>query len=475
MKRLFALIPAAAMLLGLGACGEAVVKESTLQTEAAASAFKVGYGKADITPQDPVPMQGYGDDLSRISTGLATYIEVGCVAVTDEQGETLLFLVADLSEASKVVAVLAIEAIAEQLGVPADHIIISGTHTHNSVSVGSTSHPAIVKYNNYFVQQCVEAARLALEDRKPAQAYAGSAYPERLNFVRRYIMDDGSLTCDGTPGTGTAVVAYESEADNEMQLLKFVREGQKDILVVNFQAHPHLEGKSNSISGQNVSAFRAEVEKELGAHCLYWQGAAGNLRSDSRFPDQIRTKDRQEYARLLCGYVRDVYDSLEPIATGDITVVRTEYQARVNHAYDHLVDAAQEVKAFADSGVSSEEAKAFAVSKGFNSQHQAKRIIANASLAETQPVTLVAFSFGQIGGVVCGYEMFDTNGMFIKNNSPFERTFIVGYAHPVFGGYIPTAASFANGGYEVDNGTFASGTGEELADAFVELLNEMNP
>ena len=464
-----------AMLLGLLGCDTNATEHTTAEAIGGdCPMFMAGFGKTDITPQDPVPLQGYGDDRARISTGLLTYIEIGCLAITDERNETLLFLVADLSEASKIVAAPAIEAIEKQLGIPSDHIIISGTHTHSSVSVGTTDNPVILQYNQFFVSQAVEAARLALEDRKPAQVFAGSTRTENLNFVRRYIMDDGSLTCDGTPGTGTKVVSHESEADNQLQLLKFVREGKKDILVANYQAHPHLEGKTSQISAQTVGAFRTAVEKELDAHCLYWQGAAGNLRSDSRIEGETRTRDRDEYGKLLCGYVKDVYDSLEPVKTGPVVIRKTEFQARVNHTFDHLLTEAQEVHEYKNSGVTSDEAKAYAVSKGFNSAHQASRIVANASLPETVPMTLVAFSFGEIAGVVAGYEMFDTNGMYIKENSPFAMTFIVGYAHPVFGGYIPTAASFANGGYEVDNGTFAGGTGEELAGAFLDLLGQIH-
>ena len=79
-----------------------------------------------------------------------------------------------------------------------------------------------------------------------------------------------------------------------------------------------------------------------------------------------------------------------------------------------------------------------------------------------------------MSGIVTEYEMFDTAGMYIKENSPFEQTFIVGYAYPGTGSYIPTAEGFANGGYERDSCRYVSGTSEEMCDIYLDLLNQMH-
>ena len=474
MKRFLAILLLTCMILGLWGCG---AKSEQNQTEAPATestaVFLAGFGKTDITPEEPVPMQGYADDRNRISTGLVTYLEAVCVAITDTSGETMLFLVGDTSWATPVVAKPTIEAIEAQLGIPAENIVISGTHTHNSVSPAVTDNPAIEKYNKRYVSQMVKAAQMALEDRKPAQLYAGSAQTERLNFVRRYYMDDGSLIGDGTYGTGTKIVEHETQADNEAQLLKFVREGGQDILIVNFQAHPHLEGKSNSISAQNAGQIRWEIEEQMGVHCLYWQGASGNLNSSSRIPEEMRTKDRKEYAKLFANHIKEVYDALVQVEAGDIAIKAVEVEASVNHTLDDKRMEASEVVQFLRDGNSIEDANAFAQTKGFNTYYHASRALSNADLPATKTLYLKAFSFGDISGIVVPYEMFDTNGMYIKENTPFEKTFIISYAYPAYGGYIPSALAFENGGYEIDNGTYAAGTAELLADAYVQLLKDL--
>ena len=85
---------------------------------------------------------------------------------------------------------------------------------------------------------------------------------------------------------------------------------------------------------------------------------------------------------------------------------------------------------------------------------------------------MAVWSFGEVGGIVNSYEMFDVTGMYIKENSPFTRTFIVGYSYPGGGGYIPTIQGFANGGYEADNCMFAPGTAEEIAETLIGMLED---
>ena len=89
-------------------------------------------------------------------------------------------------------------------------------------------------------------------------------------------------------------------------------------------------------------------------------------------------------------------------------------------------------------------------------------------------MTLYAWSFGDIGGVVLPYELFDTSGMQVKEGSPFARTFIVGYSYPSYVGYIPTEAGYGNGGYEADNSTFAPGTAEGMVENYLNMLNDMH-
>ncbi len=73
-----------------------------------------------------------------------------------------------------------------------------------------------------------------------------------------------------------------------------------------------------------------------------------------------------------------------------------------------------------------------------------------------------AFSIGDVAFTMHPYEMFDTNGKFVKDNSPFNITFVVTLANNS-GGYIAAEWAYEYGGYEVEYVGYNKGTAEDLA------------
>ena len=186
MKRVFAMLLSLCLLVSLAACGGAdqgAAADTT--TAASAQVFMAGFGKTIFTPEESVPMAGYGNSKERMSTGKLSELEARAVAVTDENGDSLLFIVGDLSWAPSGLGASVRSSIENKLGVPADHVILSGTHSHGTVDSSIIDMPVIQRFNVKYVEAMVEAAKLALEDRKPAQVYIGTAQTEGLNFVRR--------------------------------------------------------------------------------------------------------------------------------------------------------------------------------------------------------------------------------------------------------------------------------------------------
>ena len=445
--------------------------------------FKAGFGMEDISPKNSVPLDSYGDAARRMSTGSYTPLEARCIAIRDVNGQLMLFFTGDVSWAPTPAKTVRNELSAE-LGISTDYIVMSGTHTHASVACSLTSIPSVVEFNNGYIAGMKKAAYEAIEDLKPAEVYVSSVQTQGMNFVRRYIMDDGSLVGDNAYGTGTRIVRHETDADPELQLMKFVREGGKDILVSQFQAHPHLEGKTNNYSSQTVGAIRDAVESEIGAYSLHWQGASGNLNTHSRISSENKftqnNSGRIKYGQAMCDYIETVYNKMTKVETGPIQVRKVTYTANVNHLYDHMTDYAQQIVDYFKAGNSASASATYAhnLTKNcdmrINSYYHANRILANSRLGKTRNMDLVAWSFGDVSGVVLPYEMFDTSGMQMKTQSPFEKTFIVGYSWPSYGGYIPTREGYANGGYESDNSTFAPGTAEGMVAEYLKMLNDMH-
>ena len=474
MKKLFALLMTFALVISLCACASGTGAQDTeAATEATAASFMAGFGMTNITPTDAVNMAGYGDHDTRLSDGYVSYLETRVVAIMDENGDKMLFIVTDISFAYDAVGKQTIAKISKKLDIPEDHIVLCGTHTHNSVATWVTSNSGTVQFNNKYVEGCLKAAEAAVEDLKPAEVCVGSAMTENLNFVRRYFMDDGSLAGDGTYGTGTTIVAHETEADREVQMVKFVREGGKDILITQFQAHPHLEGKLTSLSADTIGGIRNSIEKSLDVHSLHFQGAAGNLNSSSRIEGETQTKNRNEYGDLFAAFVAKEYDAMTKVQTGPIKVTTMTYVGDANHSMDHLLMPASDVMAKFNGGMSIDDCTKYAKELGLNSFYHARNIVNHAKKGQTYEMSLAAFSFGDVAGIMVPYEMFDTNGMQIKESSPFAKTIIAGYAYPGHQGYVPTADAWTRGGYEVETSNYGPGNAEKLVDAYLGMLNEL--
>ena len=87
-------------------------------------------------------------------------------------------------------------------------------------------------------------------------------------------------------------------------------------------------------------------------------------------------------------------------------------------------------------------------------------------------IPISAVSMGDVGFVSAPYEMFDANGVQIKEGSNFKMTFVCAYANGDYG-YIPSSLAHSHGGYEVFSCCFVQGTGEALADKMISMLNEL--
>ena len=67
-------------------------------------------------------------------------------------------------------------------------------------------------------------------------------------------------------------------------------------------------------------------------------------------------------------------------------------------------------------------------------------------------------------------EPFAEIGVAVKRASPFEFTMFCGYSDGVGGDYVPTAAEYQYGGYEVERTPYNPGAAEIVVEAASALL-----
>ncbi|MBP5288372.1 MAG: hypothetical protein J6Z79_00680 [Clostridia bacterium] len=465
------------ILPDLTGTAETDVPESAATEEAVlppgdTSGFCAGVGRADITPENSVPLQGYGNVEYRLSERVLDPLYVTCVAVRDEEGETVLLFNLDLCGMSRENADKAKGLASEDTGIPADHMITNSTHTHSAPSFTSDN-PFTARWIMKVYQSFRKAASAALADLDACVIEVGKTDTDRLNFVRRYYREGGGFATDhGGKDTGP-IVAHESENDPEMRLIRFVRENRKDIVLANWQCHPHRTGGSNKydVSADIIGTWRKNAEADGDLIFAFFQGGAGNETPFSRLSGEVRYTDYRDIGRALNEHMREGLSHMTELPAGRVRVLWKTMEAPYNHANEDKLPQAQEIATlFANNDRAG--ADQLCAVYGISSVYEARSIVNRAGRPETGSFSLAGVVIGEIAVAACPFEIFCQLEKELREASPFAFTFSCGYSNDTQG-YLPAYDCFPNEGYEVCITRYARGTGEAVTAAQIELLNEL--
>ena len=463
MKKILAIMLVLAMVISLCACSNS---ENTKETEAATpEGLQVGYAKINVTPDYAVGLMGYSDASERLNKdGFITYIYATCIAAT-EGDETILMYTVDNIAMEHSYAEFFRGYINKATGIPADKIFFGATHSHNCPSKSG-------QYKTDLAQWLVEGAEKALADRAPATMYAGTKEIPGMNFVRHYKMADGTYAGSNFGDLSKEFVAHATDPDSQMVLVKFdyADEKKKDVLLVNWQAHPDSASEIgyNALAASWVGPLRDELEKLSGMNVAYFTGASGNQGKDSRIASEKNNLSWREYGIKMGELANEALSCLQPATGTGIKTNRQMLTVDINHTWDHMLDQANEVY---DLWKSAGKSAGDALGKqyGFTSSYQARAIRTRAAMAQTDELEINAFSINGIGFTTGTYEMFSNHSLYVKEHSPFDVTFVITGCS----GYIPDPAAYEYRSYEADTGYYAPGTGEKLAEAYVEMLKQV--
>lgn len=436
--------------------------------------LQVGFGRMDITPTFGVPLAGYGNTHLRISENIIDRLFVSCVSIRDAAGTDLLLISQDTVDSAWEKDVR--QALNEATGIPVEHIIIAATHTHCGPDKNSTLE-SIQKWKPYFLQQVKLSAKAAIDDRVEADIYIGQTKTENLNFVRHYLLSDGSYGGDNFGDfVNNTVVDHAWKADLQLQLIRFDRSsaGKESVLMVNWQAHPMIIARmiEKNISADYIGTTRDYVEENSSDLFIFFQGAAGDHSTRSKIPEEVRTKDCKEFGKLLGDYILKAAADMKYLEAGVIRVKQVLFEGKINHTMEDKLAQAQEVedlyrKTNRDTG------NILAWKYGFSSVYHTNAVLRRSKYEATRNMELSAIRIGQLSFVTAPCEMFGSLGMKIKEASPYESTFILTCCNGV-NGYIPNAQAFEYGCYETHTSNFVQETGDEMVRKYLSMLSELN-
>jgi len=486
MKKMLALILVCMMLLGIVGCGgEETAQADPTETAADMNGYSynglsMGYAMADITPKESTPLTGFGVATKRWSNEIGYPLKATAMALTDAQGETILLYEIDLiSDRSKCEEMRL--RISNATGVPENRIMLGFSHTHAGPGLECTNEPAIINYTKDLFDALSNIGVEALADRKPVEVSFGQTETEGLNHVRHYIntLPDGSKVYFGDNFNhdvkADSTTVHTTQADPTLYVVKFSREGERDLLLCNFRAHPSLHGKSrlNIVSSDYIGAYREAVNIELDCDFMYMQGACGNINQTSYISGETLTEDCGEYGAALLKYTKQALENMTPVEGNTVGHTQQIVEEKVNKDLDHLFFEAKNIQAAWNINRDIDEALAMCRPYGISSPFHAGAIVTRHNMPDTATFELNTLRIGDnLAMVICPFEMFDTLTVYVEENADYDTVLTMGYANNVIC-YMPTTEAFEHTCYESDTCRFTAGTGERIRDMLLDMLEQI--
>ena len=432
-----------------------------------------GFARLDITPPLGTPITGYY--RARYAEGILDPLELNAVAFSDGEN-TSLIIVADCLGINKDCSAYIRKNIEGELGIPADNVITSVTHSHTTFSLnvlpsaapnfapgGIFQEKQSREYLNVINRKFVDVARLAIDDMKEATISVGSAKTkDQVAFIRRYLMKDGTVKAFPSPLPNPDIVRPMSDPDNTLRLIRIDREGDKSIAIANFQTHADTT-KGSLLSADWPGHLRRFVEADLPmVNCITVVGAQGdsNHVNPNVAGSQFSPEGSRRIGRVIADAVLDAWDKTSTVNTDKISSeVRTVFNKTRTDGIERLEQAREYVKAYDAKLIPSDTQK----------RAEMGRItrIPTAPLYQQIPVTVM--KLGDVVLVGFGGEPFTEYSNRARAALPDKFTISVMGANG-FQGYLPTKQAFYDGGYEAGVSSFSPSLEEEIMNTVFEML-----
>ena len=471
MKKLLCLTLAVLMILSLCACGgsSAVNQEEPEEKPQ----LEIGFGRVNITPSYAVGMSSSGTEKHRRHEGIISYVYATCVAVRYGAETYLMYTVDTISIDENLGDILRVEILNQIPDLKLENIFFGATHTHSAPANRFTDNEAEGKYRQEFIAYMPQVAKLAIKDLAPATVEACKFDLEGMNFVRHYIMNDGTYAGSNFGVTASGYKEHTYDVNHEMILVRFPREGKDPVILVNWAAHP-ANPYDQSIGWLNISAdhpgwCREELEKLSGAKVAYFNGASGDVVPNSQIKEINHGLNAKEYGKKLGQIAYEHLGELKAVEVDTVAATQAVVQCKIDHELEHLVAQCIEIYNIYAKDNNKPLATQMALDLGLSSVHHAGAISSRASLGESEQRTLNVFRIGGVSFTTGTYEMASEHAGELKAGSPYEFTFQICSNSK----YIPREEAIDYHSYEGDTRRYVRETGDILVAKYIEMLESI--
>ena len=453
--------------------------------------LQAGFARVNINPPLGIDINGYW--VRRNASGFLDNLEANALALRNGD-KTVVLIAVDNVGIAQIYYDEFRNAVSEKVGLPLDAIFLHCTHTHTGPSTMITERdyteqefPNYKKlsddYKEFLLVRCVDVAKLAIVDLKPAKMGYGVGVAPNIAFVRRYRMKDGSVKTN--PGVlNPDIVAPIGQVDERVSVVRFDREGADTIVLTNMGNHPDTVG-GNLISGDWPTLTRHYVEKALdNTKCIFFNGMQGDVNHVNVHPTKgvfngmfndfdgcSRGYEHTKYmARVVTGGVLQAFDKVNYVENDELKFMQKTVQIPANKSETDDLELAEKYLQLHKEG--KDEESPFKAMMLTTVLAESQRIVRMKSAPDNFPFLLSAISIGDVALIGIPGEPFNAIGRALKETEGYDLVIpcciVNGYI-----GYFPMQDSYDEGGYEARSSSFKAGVGEKIIAYGQELLIDM--
>lgn len=448
--------------------------------------LKVGFSTVNVTPSLGHYIAGYF--IPRYAKGILDELVVNTLVL--ECGEQKIALISvPTSSIPKDISDPWAEKVEAVTGIPRKNIFLSATHTHTGPLIRNKENDEamterVIAYRAFLSERIANAVQLALADVKPARmGYIYGYAPERVAYIRRYKMKDGStFTCP--PINDPNIDHPIGELDQRVNVLRFDREGGETIVLVNYGLH------ADTINGEMLSGdwpywMAKTLDKALdGVKCIFFNGAEGDVGSTNvhptggdmndteiSFDNEMKSPGMARFVgRALAGTVLQVFDKVYYVDVDDIGITEKVIEIPSNMPNPEDMPLAKKYKQLHDEGRDDEIP--YTAMQLTTVVAEATRMCLLENGPETFSLNLTGLKIGPVAFVGIPGEPFTEIGVEIKKAEGWELILPCCLTNGAMG-YFPMMSAYDEGGYEAKTSRFKAGVAEIIIDEAKKLLDEM--
>jgi hypothetical protein len=418
------------------------------------SLVRAGAASVDFTPPPGLLLAGYA---ARTEPALGAHDPLTARALVVGDTAIVVADVIGIHQSSSA-------RIRQRCGLPPDNVVVAATHTHAApvsmpARLGAPADPGFLEA---LENACIAAIREAIATAVPCSLSAGIGADPGVARNRRH-------------ATGPL--------DRSLPVLRATDEtGRVIAVLVSYACHPVVLGADNRLMSADFPFYlRRDIEQaHPGAVAIFANGCAGDVNdghaaSASFTADAIPNRDFAHAERLG----RRIAEAALAAALRPVTANPTARNAALTLPFDRpegdLLARVAEWQAELDAGVPPPRALLLPFWVQWARD--------NAAIAPGHlPVRATVLDWGDVVIAAMPGEVFSATGLAVRAACGTRIAFVLAYADDT-AGYLPPAAEYPFGGYEVDEahrfygtpGRFAPGTAEALATTLKSLLRLGKP